>query len=256
MKIRWGLLIMGFCLVSVAATNADRTSSGPSQKTKSNNSALGPQGIVSDSIVNFFSGRKTGKDLMAEKSKKGAKSAKTKARNSAKAGTPQEPSYSEVASGTEGVAKTYPPLSTSPMKTSPVIPRAYTVPKVYKPAGLAVPPPPVPQVAIPQIRQEIQKILELNNQIKAVQGGRAVQFQRVQEQARIHQQILNQIEASPENTKSSGKSKTPSKAALLAQEKLRIIHEETQRNTALLEAVSGGNAVEPVPATGSKPQKT
>jgi len=81
---------------------------------------------------------------------------------------------------------------------------------------------------VPQVRQEIEKIFELNKKIKSVQSGRSVQLQRVQEQARIHQKILDELEASQ---KQSEGQKASAKSALLAQEKLRIIHEETQRNT-------------------------
>ncbi len=90
-----------------------------------------------------------------------------------------------------------------------------------------VPPPPTPRASVPQIRQEIQKILDLNKKIKNVQSGRSSQLQRVQEQARIHQKILNELEVSQKQTAGQ---RASSKNALLSQEKLRIIHEETQRN--------------------------
>ncbi len=102
-----------------------------------------------------------------------------------------------------------------------------------------VPPPPVPRASVPQIRQEIQKILELNQKIKSVQGGRSVQLQRVQEQARIHQKILNELEASQ---KPDADQKNPAKSAILAQEKLRIIHEETQRNAQMVSELEAGPA--------------
>lgn len=95
----------------------------------------------------------------------------------------------------------------------------------------SVPPPPIPRTSVPQIRQEIQKILELNQKIKSVQGGRSSQLQRVQEQARIHQKILNELEASQ---KPDADQQNPAKSAILAQEKLRIIHEETQRNAQMV----------------------
>ncbi len=90
-----------------------------------------------------------------------------------------------------------------------------------------VPPPPTPRASVPQVRQEIEKIFELNKKIKNVQSGRSVQLQRVQEQARIHQKILDELEASQKQGEGQ---KSSAKNALLAQEKLRIIHEETQRN--------------------------
>lgn len=95
----------------------------------------------------------------------------------------------------------------------------------------SVPPPPIPRTSVAQIREEIEKILELNKKIKSVQGGRSGQLQRVQEQARIHQKILNDLETSQ---RSAIEQKNPTKAAVLAQEKLRIIHEETRRNAQMV----------------------
>jgi hypothetical protein len=91
-----------------------------------------------------------------------------------------------------------------------------------------VPPAPTPRVSVPQIRREIQKILDLNKTVKSVQSGSSAQLQRVQEQARIHQKILVGLESSQNQV---GGQEASAKNAFLAQEKLRIIHEETQRNT-------------------------
>ncbi|MFA7255917.1 MAG: hypothetical protein WC133_07505, partial [Candidatus Omnitrophota bacterium] len=98
----------------------------------------------------------------------------------------------------------------------------------------------------PQIRQEIQKILELNKKIKNVQSGRSVQLQRVQEQARIHQKILDELEASQKQTNGQ---KASSKNALLSQEKLRIIHEETQRNTQMMNDLKENSAKTTAPVS-------
>lgn len=98
-----------------------------------------------------------------------------------------------------------------------------------------VPRSPTPRVALPQIRQEIQRILNINKQIKNVQAGRTAQLQRIQEQGRIHQKILTEIESSQEKTQ--GNQTISTKNALLAQEKLRIIHEETKRNSEMVNAI-------------------
>lgn len=113
------------------------------------------------------------------------------------------------------------------------------IPKVRKIERLVVPPPPVSRVAVPQIRHEIQKIFELNKKIKNVQNGGSVQLQRVQEQARIHQKILDRLEASQ---KQASGEKASAKDALLGQEKLRIIHEETLRNTQVIEDLKAAPA--------------
>lgn len=170
-------------------------------KTKTALSAVATPQALGDQIAKFF-GSKTGKELMVEKAGNvsGAGAAATKA-------LVGKPSVQTA--------------TATPLK-----------------AGY-VPPPPTPRASVPQIRQEIQKIFELNNKIKNVQSGRSVQLQRVQEQARIHQKILNELEVSQKQTAGQ---KSSEKNTLLAQEKLRIIHEETQRNTQAIEALKGAPA--------------
>jgi len=175
----------------VDSKQSSSTSKGP--KTKASLSSIATPQALGDQIVKFF-GHKTGKELMMEK-----------AGNMASAGA----AATRVLAGKQ---------SASALKSVPVKP-GY------------VPPPPTPRVSVPQIRQEIQKIFELNTKIKNVQSGRSVQLQRVQEQARIHQKILDQLEASQKQTNGQ---KASAKNALLAQEKLRIIHEETQRNAQVM----------------------
>lgn len=168
-------------------------------------SAATPQAL-GDQIVRFF-GRKTGKELMMEK-------AQSKA-GAAKAGMKAAPTAAKTTTGKVAIK--------GAVTGKPMVQKANAVP--LKPGY--VPPPPVPRTSVDQVRQEIQKILDLNKKIKTMQSGRTIQFQRVQEQARIHQKILNELEASQ---KQANGQKVSAKSALLAQEKLRIIHEETQRN--------------------------
>jgi hypothetical protein len=172
---------------SVGPKQSSPVSKGP--KTQSSLSSVATPQALGDQIVQFF-GRKTGKELMTEKAK-------------SKAGT--------------GTAAKQVPAGKHPARAVNTVP--------LKPGY--VPPPPVPRASVSQVRQEIQKILDLNKKIKNLQSGRAMQFQRVQEQARIHQKILNELETSQ---KQAAGQKASAKTALLAQEKLRIIHEETQRN--------------------------
>jgi hypothetical protein len=162
---------------------------------------------MGNEIVKYF-GRKTGKELMAEKSA----ASKTEKKTSTKTGKKADASAGKQDSS-EGKTSSG---ASSAMKSS------------------YVPPPPTPRVSVPQIRQEIQRILDLNKQIRNVHSGGAVQIQRVQEQARIHQQILTEIEASQ---RSPAVQEAPVKTVLLAQEKMRIIHEDAQRNAKILEAL-------------------
>jgi hypothetical protein len=61
----------------------------------------------------------------------------------------------------------------------------------------------------------------------------------------LHQKILNDLESAKSENKDR---KVPQREDLLAQEKLRIIHEETQHNADLLKAASSDNAT----ASGKK----
>jgi hypothetical protein len=193
-KISFGfaLLILLQLGTSAPPSVADPKESSPAPKGPKPQSSLAsvatPQNL-GDQIAQFF-GRKTGKELMMEK-----------ARGAVGAGT----------------------TAKQPFTGKPSVRTVNAVP--MKPGY--VPPPPTPRASVSQVRQEIQKILDLNKKIKNLQSGRAMQLQRVQEQARIHQKILNELEASQ---KQAVGQKASAKNALLAQEKLRIIHEETQRN--------------------------
>ena len=203
MSLGFALLFLFQLGASAPKSSVDPKRSSPISKAtktapatqKSFSSVATPQGL-GDQIVKYFEGKgKTGKELMMEKGRAGA------------------------------VPKVAP---------KPVLPRK---PAVRSAVALPVkpgyvPPPPMPRPSVPQIRQEIQQILDLNKLIKSVQVGRSVQLQRVQEQARIHQKILNELEVVQKQTDGQ---KAFSKSALLAQEKLRIIHEETQRNAKMME---------------------
>jgi hypothetical protein len=186
------------------------SSASQKSKTKQTLSSVSTPQALGDEIVKFF-GRKTGKELMMEKASKSGGS-----------GTP--------------AAKT--PAGKSPAQVGKT--------SSLKPGY--VPPPPTPRTSVSQIRQEIQKIFELNKKIKNVQSGRSVQLQHVQEQARIHQKILDGLEASQKQAEGQ---KVSAKNTLLAQEKLRIIHEETQRNAQTMDDLKGVPA-EAVSTTAEK----
>lgn len=205
--LNWGIGFMFLCLLQLGASApqgsavSKETSRAPKAKEASGRlPAMTPQS-VGDEIVKFF-GRKTGKELMAEKA-------------------------GDMASAGAVAAKA---LTGQPSAKDPAAPVLKTG---------SVPAPPAPRVAVPQIRQEIEKILELNKKIQNVQTGRSAQLQRVQEQARIHQKILNDLEVSQKQTAGQ---KVPGKNALLAQEKLRIIHEETARNSQVIDELQKTSA--------------
>ena len=198
--------------VNSSAASKASSSSKASSAQQSLSAASSPQAL-GDQIAKFLGG-KTGQELMAEK-----------VGGLAAAGVSATPSFSGKSSAATTSAALFKPKSVRPASlNSPLATRS-----VMKPGY--VPAPPAGRVSVPQIRQEIQKILDLNKKIKNIQGGSPAQFQRVQEQARIHQKILNELEASQKNASAQ---QVPSRNVLLAQEKLRIIHEETQRNAAML----------------------
>ena len=199
------LFFLLLVLIQIAATNTKGARLEAPPKASRNNTGLGPQGLVSDTIVNFFGSRKTGHELMLEKKEKGENPSRKAASVPAK--VMRNPAKVSDVSGDSGA----------------------------KGRNFAVPHPPSPQVPVPELRQEIQRVLDMNKRIQTLQGGSAAQLQRVQEQARIHQRILNQLESSAASKDRSGKN--PEKDVLLAQEKMRIIYEETRSNRAMFEEV-------------------
>lgn len=184
-----------------------KVSSAPEVTIEKTAAALTPQFFIADKIVRLLKS-------------KADSTAKTKAESTAKTGAQL---MSEK-------TKTVPVGA----KKSPATPKSKTPVK----PGYVPPPPSPPSPEVNQIRQEVQKILDLNKTIKNIQGDRVLQLQRIQEQARIHQKILDQLEA---GNNSKNAPKLSDKETLLAQEKLRIIHEETRRNQAV---VSGDIAPE------------
>ena len=145
---------------------------------------------------------------------------------------------------------------------SPLVSTKYTLAQpvasqsIFKKTQLAVPivSPRIPivrppAITVPQIRKEIQKIMVLNTRIRGVQSGNASQFQRIEEQAKIHEKILSELEKTSEEQTTEKKSS--GKEELLAQEKLRIIHEETQKSGRLLEQ----NMTEEVPKDNPPPEQ-
>ena len=241
MRARSFFLLLAVILIQIAASDAALSKAGTSGKSTRNHSALGPQGIVSDSVVNFFSSSKTGKDLMEEKQNKEKK--KPEQNQSVPVSSGQAASVVAPADrGTPGTVVAGSGKPVSHVRAQPITAR--NPPR-------AVIPPPVSRVSIPKIRQDIQRILEINKQIRSIQSVRALQFGRTQEQARVHQGVLDKAAAQPEAVPASSNSQASSKESILAQEKLRISHEEAQRNSALLEAVGNETATRtPGPVSG------
>ena len=209
-----------------------------------------------DQIAKFF-GRKSGNELMAEKKSKGQKAGPVSSQGDEGTTEVFQLPPRPVALGVPSAIKTSKsavPSKAFQLSPKPVSLNASIAPKISTIQKLAVPPPPQITPSVVKIRQEIQQIFELNKMIKSVQGGRSVQLQRVQEQARIHQKILNELESSQEK-KAENISGIPTKEDLLAQEKLRIIHEETQRNAQMI-ATLKENSEKTASASSAKKKNT
>ncbi len=201
-----------FVAVHLGAVGGEKSSGAVQDSaTAKVDAATSPQTFFSEQFAKFFGKKSTKKAAPARQVKSSSTSSEKEKRSEGSAAVSKDEWLEKkVSDGASSV---------------PVVPA--TVSSAY------VPPPPAvdlpPQVT--QIRQEVQRVLQLNAQIKNLQGNQVAQVQRIQEQARMHQKILNKIETTPA-VFSTGKG--AEKEVLLAQEKLRIINNETQRNQAIL----------------------
>jgi len=235
-KLSFGIAFL--FLLQIGATAPESTaskprasasrSSQPSQETSAFSTMTTPQSVGTE-IVKYL-GKKTGKELMAEKTGKSSKKEE-------KTSSSQKPSKAKSSAERSVGTSTSPGTMTS---TSGGRSGALN----YVPAPPAVPP------SVPKLRQEIQRILDLNKRIQSLQGTRIKQIQQVRDQAKAHQKILTDLE----RFQKPGGQKVPSKSAILGQEKLRAGHEKNKRSTSPTEtmaqapasAASGVPAVEKV----------
>jgi len=245
MKKCLGLAFLILVLVHYGASAPRQSDAGDAagnpKKSGSQKASVSPQGFMADQILKFF-GHKTGKELMEEKKNKESEVQWTLSKGGGGAsGVPglaaksMAPAVSTIKAPARAV-----PIAPAQSKGAMVVPTSpiSNVQEIKKLATIV--PPPASPIVVPQVRQEIQNIFALNKKIQTVQSGSSAQLQRIQEQARIHQEILNQLETSAQNPESV--KKVSSKEALLAQEKLRIIHEETQRNNMIIEDLKAAPA--------------
>ncbi len=251
MKKSLGMAFLVLAVMHCGASAPRQTdagdAAGDSKKSVSDKGSVSPQGFAADQILKFF-GSKAGKNAAAGRKNKNVAGVSVSSSGAEVASEmfrlPPKPMNAPVSGFAKvpGLADAKALRVTQDAKAAKdsVASTGSEGAKVKKIKRLVSPPPPVPRMVVPQIRQEVQKILDLNKQIKSVQAGRAGEFRRVQEQAQLHQKILNDLENAKQDVKDR---KIPQREDLLAQEKLRIIHEETQRNMALLEAAGSARAV-------------
>ncbi len=114
------------------------------------------------------------------------------------------------------------------------------IPKVVKlppriPSLPKIPPPVTPtgiDNSILKIQQQIKEIIKLNDTLKLRYADRAAEIQRISEQARIHQHILEQLQKIPKSRPTVSAVDTDE---ILRQEKIRLIRDETKKNHQLIQ---------------------
>lgn len=110
---------------------------------------------------------------------------------------------------------------------TPVIPKPLSIPRMD------------PQVV--KIQKEIQGILKLNEELKDRYRSQVKEIQRINEQAKIHQKILDDISKIPRKPVVL---KPQDTEELLKQEKLRMIEQETVANRKFIEGLKKGEKKE------------
>ena len=102
------------------------------------------------------------------------------------------------------------------------------VPKVPKLAPIVPPAVPAATPSIDRIRQQISDIIRINEDLKMRNRSQIAEIQRISDQARVHQRILADLEAAPQEAKTEFRSSDV--GAILKQEKIRMIGDETEKN--------------------------
>lgn len=175
-----------------------------------------------DGIAQFFSSKKSGKVK-----KDAAGTSSMSQLNNLPVQQGAEKKKEENAQNVIGPEKPAMPIVKNPVqKFSPVV----KIPSISKRSSVPrVPrfPQTASSVATSSIRQEIQRILSINNQIKAAQSEKIGKLQQLTEKANDNEKILAEIKGKKGDEgedKQSGQD-NPNKESLLAQEKLRVINE-------------------------------
>lgn len=115
----------------------------------------------------------------------------------------------------------------------PSLPRIPTIPKT---ADTGIPSiPSIPSKSLPnqepeilRIQKQIHDIIKLNDTLKAQYSDQAAEIQKISEQAKIHQKILQDLE------KTKSEMKTTNSESMIVQEKVKLIRKETETNRKFL----------------------
>jgi hypothetical protein len=125
------------------------------------------------------------------------------------------------------------PISASSAPYSPPKPPPAAVTRVQKSPVPSLPSGAV-DTSVVNIQNQIKEIIRINESLKANEQRHLAEIQRIMDQARVHQRILEELRAA-KGTK--GKAKPSEAEELLRQEKLRLIQEETEKNKKFIEGL-------------------
>ena len=93
------------------------------------------------------------------------------------------------------------------------------------------------KIPIEEIKKQIHEIIQIDATLKQGRQQQASEIQRIRDQARIHQQILKDLEASSQKRNSVNASDIDE---ILKQEKIRLIQQQTRQNREMIENVDRG----------------
>ncbi len=89
--------------------------------------------------------------------------------------------------------------------------------------------------SVSDVQRELTELIQLNETIRQTQQGQVKSAQQIIEQARIHQRILDDLNAADPAVRNV----QPTDAQeILRQEKLRLIREQTERNRRIIESLN------------------
>ena len=94
---------------------------------------------------------------------------------------------------------------------------------------------------IKEIQKQIADIIRLNETLKLKNQSQIKEIQRVMEQARIHQKILSELKSLP-NLANPRELTSADSEAILEQEKLRVISQDTEKSKKLMVDLSSSEA--------------
>lgn len=116
----------------------------------------------------------------------------------------------------------------------PQLPQIPQIPKPVVPQGGFAKNPSIPSLPddIVKIQKEIREITEMNDQLKAKYKEQASEIQKISDQAKIHQRILQELQEQNAQTQALGKNDA---RHLLEQEKIRAIQKETEEKKRYLQ---------------------